>query len=96
MFDMNEMSGSRDLLVQAAARLYTLGVDLECAKEELRRLVETGESYSSPKMREACEACEALHAQWKALEQEYLALRRERAAMQETAQEQLRQAREAE
>lgn len=77
------MDDHQDLLVQAAARLYTLGVDLEGAKAELRRLVQAGVSYSSPEMRRACEECEALDAQWKALEEEYLALRREREAEHE-------------
>ena len=71
------MDVGMDLLVQSDARLYTLGVDLEMARAELRRLVEQGEPLTSDAVREACETCEALSAQWNALEAEHQALVRE-------------------
>ena len=92
---MNGENISQDLLVQAAARLYTLGVDLEGAKAELRRLTGEGVSFSSGEMRRACEACEEMETQWKALEQEYLALRRERAQRQNDMEQLLDEMREA-
>ena len=41
------MDGDKDLLLTSAARLYTLGVDLEGAREKLRGLVECGAPYES-------------------------------------------------
>lgn len=84
------MNGDTDLLIQSAARLYTLGVDLEAARAELRRLVDMGVPYDAPAMREACENCEALQAQWKALEQEHLSLREELTRRQSRMEDTLR------
>ena len=72
-----KMYTEKDLLLQSAARLYTLGVDLEGAREELRRLVEKKVPYDSPKMLVALRNFQELDAQWKELERQYLKLKGE-------------------
>ena len=71
------MDYRKDLLLMSAARLYSMGVDLEAARERLRRLVQWGVSYDSEEMKRAyrdfCELDEA----WKALEKQRLELRDE-------------------
>lgn len=64
-------------MLQSAARLYTLGVDVEGAREELRQLVAEKAPYHSPQMLAALKNFEELNAQWKNLEYEYLKLRSE-------------------
>lgn len=71
------MNTKSDLLIRAGARLYTLGVDMEGARERLRSLVEQGVPYDSKEMREAYHAFIELETQWKSLEQEYLELKEE-------------------
>ena len=71
------MDERKDLLLMSAARLYSLGVDLEGARDRLRRLVAQGVPYSSKETAEAYRAFSTLEAQWKALEREHLALREE-------------------
>ena len=71
------MYTEKDLLLQSAARLYTLGVDLEGAREELRRLVAEKVPYESTQMRAALQNFEELDAQWKELERQHLALRKD-------------------
>lgn len=69
------MYTEKDLLLQSAARLYTLGVDLEGARKELRRLVEKKDPYESPQMRAALQNFQELDSQWKELERQHLELR---------------------
>lgn len=71
------MDYKKDLLLRSAARLYSLGIEVEAAREQLRKLVEHGVSYDSPEMRKALADYQALDQQWKALEQEHLQLRAE-------------------
>lgn len=71
------MMHEKDLLLAAAARLYSLGVDLEAAREKLRELVAKGVSYDSDEMRQAYQDFKSLEQQWKDLEQQYLTLRNE-------------------
>ncbi len=71
------MDYRKDLLLASAARLYSLGVDLEAARERLRELVEQGVAYDSDEMRTAYTVFKELEKQWKDLEQQYLALRDE-------------------
>lgn len=71
------MDNRKDLLLASAARLYSMGVDLEAARERLRQLVEQGVSYQSAEMRQAYQDFKELEKQWKALEQQHLALRDE-------------------
>lgn len=46
------MDAQKDLLIKSAAGLYSLGVDWEMARKDLRKLVEQGVSYHSREMRE--------------------------------------------
>ncbi|MGM9521143.1 MAG: hypothetical protein ACI3VB_01520 [Oscillospiraceae bacterium] len=63
------------LLLASAARLYSLGMDLEGAREELKRCVALGVPYSSPEMLCAYENFTYLKAQFDSLEREHLLLR---------------------
>ena len=72
-----EMDAQKTLLLLSAARLYSLGLDLEAARERLRQLVEQGVPYDSGEMLEAYEAFADLDRQWKGLEQQHLELRDE-------------------
>lgn len=71
------MDYRKDLLLASAARLYSLGVDLEAARERLRELVERGVAYESYEMRTAYQEFAELDKQWKELERQHLALRDE-------------------
>lgn len=71
------MDYRKDLLLASAARLYSLGVDLEAARERLRKLVARGISYESEEMRTAYQEFTTLEAQWKEMERQHLALRDE-------------------
>lgn len=68
---------NKDLLIASAARLYSMGIDLEAARDRLRQLVEQGVPYSSDEMRQAVSDFKELEQQWKALEREHLKLRDE-------------------
>ena len=68
------MDQQKDLLLASAARLYSLGMDLEAARERLRQLVAQG---TSEDMRRALREFQDLERQWKDLEREYLDLRGE-------------------
>lgn len=71
------MDYKKDLLLRSAARLYSLGIEVESAREQLRKLVKKSVPYDSPEMRKALEEFQELDRQWKALEQEHLQLRAE-------------------
>lgn len=71
------MDAKKELLLKSAARLYSLGVDLEGAKEHIRQLVSDGVDYNAPKMLQAVAEYTELNQQWEQLEQEYLQLRNE-------------------
>ena len=71
------MDNEKDLLIASAARLYSIGIDLEAARDRLRQLVERGVPYSSDEMRQAVQDFKELEQQWKELEREHLALRDE-------------------
>ena len=71
------MDERKDLLLRSAARLYSLGVDLEGAKEKLRRLVESGVGYDTPQMAQAVREYTDLKELWNKLEAEHLKLREE-------------------
>ncbi len=72
------MGTENDLLIMSGARLYSLGIDLEGAREELRRLVKNGVPYESPQMAQAVQNFRELECQWKNLESEHIKLRNER------------------
>ncbi len=69
------MYTDNDLLLMSAARLYNIGLDVECARERLRSLVEQGFSYSSPEMLDAYSDFKESYDQWQMLEAEHLKLR---------------------
>lgn len=71
------MDYKKDLLLRSAAQLYSLGIEIESAREQLRKLVQQGVPYDSPEMQKALEEFQELDRQWKALEQEHLQLRAE-------------------
>lgn len=71
------MEYKKDLLLRSAARLYILGIEVEGARQHLRKLVDQGVAYTSPEMRKALEDYQELDQQWKALEREYLKLKEE-------------------
>lgn len=71
------MSTEKELLMMSGARLYSLGVDLEGAREELRRLVEDGVPYEAPQMAQALQNFKEIEYQWKTLEAEHVKLRDE-------------------
>lgn len=71
------MDYRKDLLLASAARLYSVGVDLEAARERLRELVAQGVSYESEEMRSAYQEFSTLDAQWKEMERQHQVLRDE-------------------
>lgn len=71
------MDNEKDLLIASAARLYSMGIDLEAARDRLRQLVEQGVPYNSDEMRQAVSDFKELEQQWKALEKMHLELRDE-------------------
>lgn len=71
------MDYRKDLLLASAARLYSMGVDLEAARARLKELVEQGVSYDSDEMKQAYRDFKELDEQWKALERQHLELRDE-------------------
>ena len=71
------MDYKKDLLLASAARLYSMGVDLEAARAKLKELVERGVPYDSDQMKQAYQDFKELEQQWKALERQHLELRDE-------------------
>lgn len=61
----------------SAARLYSLGLDVECARAKLKELVEKSVSYESPEMLEALQRFQEFDTPFKLLEKDYLELRDE-------------------
>ena len=71
------MDARKDLLLKSAARLYSLGVDLELARDKLKKLVDQGVPYDSEEMKDAYREFSELDAQWKELERQHIELRNE-------------------
>ena len=71
------MDARKDLLLKSAARLYSLGVDLEMARDKLKKLVDQGVPYDSKEMKDAYREFSVLDAQWKELERQHIELRDE-------------------
>lgn len=71
------MDNEKDLLIASAARLYSMGIDLEAARDRLRQLVEQDVPYNSAEMRRAVQEFKELERQWKELEKQHLELRDE-------------------
>ena len=71
------MDERKDLLLRSSARLYSVGMDLEGARERLKRLVEQGVPYDSDEMMRAYQEFNEIDRQWKEMEKQHLALRDE-------------------
>ena len=71
------MDYRKELLLVSAARLYSLGLDLEAARDKLKELVEQGISYDSEELIRVYRDFKELDQQWKTLEQQHLELRDE-------------------
>ena len=71
------MSSDKELLIMSAARLYSVGVDLEAARSRLKELVDQGVTYSDERMIKAYNDFNELKAQWDNLEKQHLELRNE-------------------
>lgn len=71
------MDARKDLLLRSAARLYCLGLDLEAAKERVRKLATDGVRYDAPEMAQAAQEYTELKTLWDSLEAEHLKLKRE-------------------
>ena len=69
------MNSDKELLILSAARLYSVGVDLEAARARLKALVDQGVSYSDERMIKAYDDFNELKAQWDNLEKQHLELR---------------------
>ncbi len=63
--------------VHQAGKLYTLGMAVEKHRDNLRRLVEKGTPYDSPKTKTALENFQKIDSEWKRLEQEHLDYKRQ-------------------
>ena len=71
------MDLNKELLLKSGARLYSLGVELEAARDRLKQLVAQGVSYDSEEMLAAYRDFTALDNQWKAMEAQHIELRKE-------------------
>ena len=71
------MDNRKDLLLTSSARLYSLGVYLEGARERLKCLVKQGIPYDSDEMLQAYQKFTEMDRQWKEMEKQHLALRDE-------------------
>ena len=71
------MNSDKELLILSAARLYSVGVDLEAARSRLKELVDQGVTYSDERMIKAYNDFNELKAQWDNLEKQHLELRNE-------------------
>ena len=71
------MDTRKELLLKSAARLYSLGVDLEMSRDRLKKLVAQGVSYDSKEMKDAYQEFAELNHLWKELEKQHLELRDE-------------------
>ena len=63
-----------DLLVVSAARLYSLGIDLEAAKCRVDAIADSCGCLSSPELVEAYRELDKLSTMWHDLEREHLSL----------------------
>lgn len=71
------MNYRKDLLLRSGARLYSLGLDLDAAKECIRKLVADGVGYDAPEMVQAVQKYTELKKLWDNLEAEHLKLKHE-------------------
>ena len=71
------MNHQKQQLLKSAAQLARLGLDVDAARETLRRLAARGVAYDSEEMLRAYERFTELDKAWRELEQKHLALREE-------------------
>ncbi len=71
------MDPRKEQLLRCAAKLYSLGFELDDAKAGIRKLVEAGTDNYAPEMARAVSKYTTLKRQWEALEYEFLKLRQE-------------------
>ena len=71
------MNSDKELLIMSAARLYSVGVELEAARARLKELVDQGVTYSDERMIKAYDDFNELKAQWDNLEKQHLEMRDE-------------------
>ena len=71
------MNHRKQQLLNSAAQLARLGLDVDAARETLRRLAARGVPFDSEEMLRAYERFTELDKQWRELEQKHLALREE-------------------
>jgi len=77
MWNGGDCMPNNDLLLMSAARLYSLGVDVEGAREKLKELVDRKVPYEAQEMLDALHNYQELSAQFNSLEKDYLILRDE-------------------
>ena len=70
-----KMDDRLERLLESAAKLCRLGVELETARSRLKILAESGYSYQSEEMITAYQAFSGLEEEWQEQEQAHLALR---------------------
>lgn len=71
------MEPKKEMLIQSAAQLYSIGIDLDEAKQQIKKLVATGARYDSPEMIQATQKYIELKERWDRLEQKHLKLKAE-------------------
>lgn len=71
------MEQTNDLLLRTAARLYSIGIEVEAARERLKQLVREGVSYEDARMRLALEEYQTLFSLWSGLETQYLEMKKQ-------------------
>ncbi len=71
------MEQTNDLLLRTAARLYSVGIEVEAAREHLKQLVREGVSYEDARMNLALEEYQTLFSLWSGLETQYLEMKKQ-------------------
>lgn len=71
------MNLKKEMLIKSAARLYSIGVEVEGAKERIRKLVDMGTPYDSQEMIHAVKDYTELKSQWEELERQHVNFRDE-------------------
>ena len=66
------MDVKKELLLRSAARLYSVGIDLEGARERIRQLVDRKADYESCEMIQAVQDYTEIKKLWHDFEEEYL------------------------
>lgn len=75
--EVKVMKSENQLLIASAAKLVSLGKEVEAARAKLRRLVEQGVPYDSPEMLTVYHSFMEKDSLWKEVERQHIALRAE-------------------